>query len=77
MRIILISCNLGGKTSGYINYAQRFANAIGENVKVFAATEMCWYYPDGTVKVAGYSPIFRGKPSLILRRGTFKCFSYQ
>ena len=77
MCIILVSCNLGGKTSGYINYAQRFANAIGKNVKVFAATEMCWYYPDGTVKVAGYSPIFRGKPGLILRRGTFKCFSAQ
>ena len=29
MAIKLLSCNLGGKTSGYDNYAQRFANAIG------------------------------------------------
>ena len=77
MCIILASCNLGGKTSGYINYAQRFANAMGENIKVFAATEKCWYYPDGTVKVAGDSPFFKGNPSLILRRGTFKCFLAQ
>ena len=33
MCIILVSCNLGGKTSGYINYAQRFANAIGKKCK--------------------------------------------
>ena len=75
MAIKLLSCNLGGKTSGYDNYAQRFANAIGQGVNVYAATEMCWYYSNGDIKVAGYSIFSRNKPGLILRRGTFKCFS--
>ena len=37
MNVKLISCNLGGKTSGYENYAQRFANAMGKGVKVYGA----------------------------------------
>ena len=75
MGIKLISCNLGGKTNGYANYAQRFANAMGKNVKVYSATEMCWYYSSGDVKVAGHSIFSKNQPGLILRRGTFKCFT--
>lgn len=75
MDIKLLFCDLGGKTSGYDNYAQRFANAMGKGVNVYAATEMCWYYSNGNIKVAGYSILFKDQPGLIFRRGTFKCFT--
>ncbi|MDE5581454.1 MAG: hypothetical protein K2I95_08555 [Treponemataceae bacterium] len=75
MDIKLLSCNLGGKTSGYDNYAQRFANAMGKGVNVYAATEMCWYYSNGDVKVAGYSIFSKNQPGLLFRKGTFKCFT--
>ena len=75
MDIKLLSCNLGGKTNGKDNYAQRFANAMGKGTNVYAATELCWYYSDGSVRVAGYSIFSNNMPGLILRRGTFKCFT--
>ena len=75
MDIKLLACNLGGETSGYDNYAQRFANAMGKGVNVYAATELCWFYSNGNIKVAGYNILSNNSPSLFFRRGKFKCFT--
>ncbi|MGI5174083.1 hypothetical protein H0R92_10870 [Treponema sp. OMZ 840] len=77
MKIKMLSCNLGGKTDGYLNYAQRLANAMGTGVEVYGATELCWYFSDGSISVAGKNLIFKGQPSWIFRRGEFKCFTAQ
>jgi len=74
MDIKLLSCNLGGKMEGD-NYAQQLANAMGPGVNIYAATEYCWFFSNGSVFVAGYSLISKTIPSLLFRRGEFKCFT--
>ena len=72
--IRLLSCNAGGKTKGYDNYAQRLADVMVHGTKVYGPTEFCWYSSDGSIEIAGKSWFFKDQPATILKRGKLECF---